>query len=185
MNLKICFLAPSGFGKTTATKLLSEEYNTKLVKIGAPLYELQRKFYEMLGIQLGDTQDGELLQFYGYKIRKENPNYLLSVFDESIKDIHQYYDVIINDDCRPYDFDYLRNLGFVFIKINGYRHSRQDHSEIDSKSSLEWQSEIPCDYEVNNFGSILEFKSNLLVLMEEIKNDKKMLYNTYRKKVQL
>mgnify|MGYP002509296125 CR=1 FL=1 len=41
MNLKICFLAPSGYGKSTASKFIESEFNAKVIKIGKPLYDLQ------------------------------------------------------------------------------------------------------------------------------------------------
>lgn len=178
MSLRICFLAPSGYGKTTASEILNDIYKVKIIKIGTPLYELQKEFYNKLGINLGATQDGELLQFFGYKIRKESPDYLLNVFNERFLSISEEVDIIINDDCRPYDYEYLKSKGFIFIKINGYKHDRNDHSEIDYKSSLEWKSDIPYDYEIDNFNSLEEYKRNLLMLVEEIKNDRKVLCHT-------
>ena len=78
--MKICFLAPSGFGKSTAIEILKKKYNIINIKIGDPLYELQETFYKKIGINCENKQDGELLQFLGMKIRKEKPNYLLETF---------------------------------------------------------------------------------------------------------
>lgn len=184
MNLKICFLAPSGYGKTTATKILSEIYNVKNIKIGTPLYELQTDFYKKLGMNIGDTQDGELLQFFGQKIRKEKPLYLLETFYSELNALNENYEIIINDDCRPSDYDYLKSLGFIFIKINGFSRDREDHTKANKKSALEWQSEIPYDYEINNYKGLLEYKNELINIVEVIKNDRKVLCYTSAKKVQ-
>ena len=82
--MKICFLGPSGYGKSTAVQILSSYYNTVNVKIGEPLYDLQNHFYEKIKTKLQGEQDGELLQFYGMKVRKENPQYLLEDFGQRL-----------------------------------------------------------------------------------------------------
>ena len=170
MNLRICFLAPSGYGKSTASVVLANEYGACIVKIAKPLYELQADFYKKLGMDIGEKQDGELLQFYGYKVRKENPNFLLECFCESVNMCEDA--IIINDDCRPMDYEFLKNMGFVFVKINGYKRDREDHVKASDKSSLEWQCDIPYDYEVNNYGNMNEYIDAIKELVNNIKNDK-------------
>lgn len=175
MNLKICFLAPSGYGKSTASKFIESEFNAKVIKIGKPLYDLQSEFYNRLGIDIGDRQDGELLQFYGYKVRKESPKYLLNTFYEYLCNCEGVSDVLINDDCRPMDYEALKEMGFVFVKINGYKRDRDDHVQVDSKSSLEWQCSIPYDYEVDNFGTMEEYADNILSLVRKINRERNSL----------
>jgi len=171
MKLKICFLAPSGYGKSTASEILEKKYNAKVVKIGAPLYELQSEFYKKLGINIGDTQDGELLGFLGKKVRKESPNYLLETFASTLANVENTCDMIINDDCRPADYEFLKNLGFIFVKINGFSRERCDHTKCDKTSSLEWQNEIPFDYEMNNFNNLNEYVKEVTDLISKIKNE--------------
>lgn len=173
MSHKICFLAPSGYGKSTASEFIKSEFNASVVKIAKPLYELQSDFYKKIGIEIGDRQDGELLQFYGYKIRKENPEYLLHTFYDNVSIFDS--EIIINDDCRPMDYEALKEMGFVFVKINGYKRDRDDHVKADDKSSLEWQDSIPYDYELDNYGSIEEYKQSILELINRIKSDKHSL----------
>ena len=84
--IKICFLAPSGYGKDTASKIIESMFDVSVIKLARPLYELQRDFYNRLGIDIQDKQDGELLQFYGYKIRKESPDYLINTFYKEINE---------------------------------------------------------------------------------------------------
>lgn len=173
--IKICFLAPSGYGKSTASEILESEYNAKVIKIAKPLYELQSDFYNKLGIDIGNKQDGELLQFYGYKVRKESPKYLLQSFYEYMSACEGVSEVIINDDCRPMDYEALKEMGFIFVKINGYKRDRDDHVKANSKSSLEWQDSIPYDYEIENFGSMEEYVDSVLKLVDKIKKDTKNL----------
>ena len=111
--MKICFLAPSAYGKSTAIKLLQKHFDVKNVKIADPLYELQSDFYEKLGIEIGNRQDGELLQFYGKKVRKENSEFLLKEFKTKLDST--IATIISNDDCRPDDYNFLKNNGFIFF----------------------------------------------------------------------
>lgn len=164
--MKICFLAPSGYGKSTAIEILREHFNIKNIKIAEPLYELQNSFYEKIGIDDGNRQDGELLQFYGKKIRKENKKFLLETFKYKLDNTKAT--IISNDDCRPDDYKFLKDNGFIFIKINGFKRDRDDLTIANSKDKLEWQEHIPFDYEVNNYGSLEEYKENLLNLINKL-----------------
>ena len=165
--MKICFIAPSGYGKSTAIKILSEKFPIKNIKIAQPLYELQEKFYKFIGTNMTGEQDGELLQFLGAKIRKENPTFLLDEFSKRVAETDENY-LITNDDCRPPDFEYLKNLGFVFVEIVGFKRERNDHSPINSKNALEWQNPIICDFKVENIKKIEDFRENLFNLMKKI-----------------
>ena len=174
--MKICFLAPSSYGKSTAIEILQKYFNIENIKIAEPLYELQNSFYKKLGIDIGDKQDGELLQFYGKKVRKEDSNFLLNEFKNKVDKVSS--DIITNDDCRPDDYIFLKEMGFIFVKINGYRRDRNDITLADSKSSIEWQNKIPFDYEINNYGTLEEYEYDLLNLMNNILN-----YNSDKPKI--
>lgn len=164
--MKICFLAPSSYGKSTAIEILSKHFDIKNIKIGEPLYELQSDFYKKLGIEVKDKQDGELLQFYGKKVRKENSNFLLNEFKKKLD--NTYATIISNDDCRPNDYKFLKDNGFIFIKINGYKRDRSDITLANPKEKIEWQDEIPFDYEINNYGTLEEYETQLLNLMNKL-----------------
>jgi len=172
MKLKLSFLAPSTYGKSTAVSILMKNYDANNIRIAEPLYQLQEIFYTFLGMTIEEKQDGELLQFYGLKIRKESPMFLL---DEFIKRLNnQTSSIILNDDCRPYDYETLKSLGFIFIRINGMPRNRDDHRAANAREIVEWQSDIPCDYEVDNIGTLEEYEENLNTLVERIRNE--MLY---------
>lgn len=166
---KICFIAPSGYGKTTAIKLIGGFEPITNITIAKPLYDLQKSFYKFLNMDIEDKQDGELLQFLGLKIRKENPTFLLDNFKDRLKEKSGKKMIISNDDCRPPNYQCLKDLGFVFIKINGYCRTREDHTKADAKSSIEWQNVIKCDYEVDNWGTMSEYEQNLRKLLTQIK----------------
>ena len=166
MKKLIAFIAPSGYGKSTAIEIIKEYYDIENIKIGKPLYDLQNEFYRKINKAIGNTQDGELLQFLGYKVRKENPNYLLNEFYNKLCSSEKT--IITNDDCRPNDYEFLKELGFIFIRINGFKRDRDDHTPVNSKSKLEWQEEIECDYEIDNYGDLETYRENVLEVIEKI-----------------
>lgn len=168
MQKRICLIAPSGYGKSTAIKLISKNFKIKNIKIAEPLYNLQFHFYQTIDKTMNGEQDGELLQFFGAKIRKENPTFLLNEFKKQIDKFNNCDVIITNDDCRPPDYDYLKKLGFVFVEIKGFSHARQDHAKIDKKNSLEWQSEIKCDFCVENTSTLKQYEQNLIQLISKI-----------------
>lgn len=166
--LKISFIAPSCYGKSTAIKMLSDCYDLKNIKIAEPLYELQSAFYRYINKEIEFEQDGELLQFLGAKIRKENPAFLIDTFTNKVN-ASSTHELITNDDCRPPDYIYLKKLGFKFVLINGFRRDRQDHTLSNSKSNLEWnESTVNYDYVLDNLGTIEEYHINIDNLMREI-----------------
>jgi len=177
--MKISFIAPNFYGKSTAVEIVQKHFCSKNVKIAQPLYELQKHFYNFIERDIGDTQDGELLQFLGIKIRKENPTFLLDTFYKNVMSIKS--NIITNDDCRPLDYEFLKQMGFIFIKINGFKREREDYIKANEKSKIEWQSEIPWDYEVDNIGTIEEYEKNILKTLKEIIDNEKVLYNSNRK----
>lgn len=178
--IRISFIAPSCYGKSTAISILSKYYRIKNIKIATPLYEMQQSFYSRLNIDIGDKQDGELLQFLGNKIRKEKPLYLIEKFTSQLMNIDDV-DIVTNDDCRPPDYDYLRKLDFKFITINGFKRDRNDYAEANVKSNLEWQNNsLEYDYQLNNYGTLAEYEENIINLMKEIKKNDHV--KTIRKK---
>jgi len=177
--MRICFIAPSSYGKSTAVGIIQKHFNSQNIKIAKPLYDLQAYFYYFIEKEIGDTQDGELLQFLGNKIRKENPAFLLDSFYQQV--LNSNNAIITNDDCRPPDYLFLKEMGFIFIKINGFKRKRGDYVLADEKNKLEWQCELSCDYELDNTSTLEDYEKNILNLLKEIMENEKMLYNTDRK----
>ena len=176
MILKICFLAPSEYGKNTAVKLLSKRYNIENIKLAEPLYHLQDYFYKFINKKMVGEQDGKLLQFLGKKIREEDNSFIINHFKNRLANINPTTKLITNDDCRPPDYKNLKTLGFIFIKINGFKRGRTDHTKSDPTSSLEWQNNIRFDYSIDNLGSIEDYQENLYnlidyILKNEVKNE--------------
>ena len=174
--MRICFIAPSSYGKSTAVEIIHKHFNSQNIKIAKPLYDLQAYFYYFIEKEIGNTQDGELLQFLGNKIRKENPTFLLDSFYQQV--LNSNNAIITNDDCRPPDYLFLKEMGFIFIKVKGFKRKRGDYVDANEKNKLEWQCELPCDYELDNTSTLKDYEKNILNLLKEIMENEKMLYNT-------
>lgn len=169
MAIKISFLAPPYYGKTTGVKLIKDHFSAQTIKMAQPLYELQNYFYTTINKPLEkEMQDGELLLFFGNKIRKEQPEFLHIRFLERMKELENKTNLILNDDCRPHSYEFLKSLGFYFIKINGFPRQRVDHVPVNTKSSVEWHNDIPYDFTVDNLGTLKEYRKNLLSLIDRI-----------------
>lgn len=167
--LKICFIGPSGKGKSTASLILKKLTHGKIYKLAHPLYKIQSKIYKKLKIK-EKGQDGELLQLLGNRVQALNPPFLANKFLKSIKKETQ---VIINDDCRPHNYSYLKKNGFIFISIKGpLRKRKNDRSKINTKDKIEWtekKSQNRSDFSISNKGSLKDLEKNLKKLLKELK----------------
>ncbi len=114
------------------------------------------------------------MQYFHHKIRKENPIYLLDVFNQRVKDIEDSFSIITNDDCRPADYQLLKDMGFIFIKVIGYRRETGYRTLPNDNLPIEWQYGIPYDYILNNFSDLIEYRKDLLKLMNIIMKENPM-----------
>ncbi|WP_186102582.1 dephospho-CoA kinase [Burkholderia gladioli] len=166
-GLRIALVAPSGSGKSTTAGLLREAFEAAdrqvaILKLAAPLYSLQRAFYDAACHDMRDgTQDQHLLEHIATELRRIDRQSLVKNFAQRIERCEA--DVIINDDLRDdvTDWPYLRQQGFSIIKIvtaPAVRASRlqgRDDVSIVENSPLDIQmSRILADYVLPNNGSL-------------------------------
>jgi len=118
---------------------------------------MQTSFYETLGKEISG-QDGELLQFLGYKIEKEQPQWLAKQFLQRVQQSRGR--LIVNDDCRLNSYFALKAAGFIFIHICAASDTiadrlRKDHTAIDPNHPVEQGFEkFQPDYTVDNNGAL-------------------------------
>lgn len=157
MTILICLYGPTGSGKSTVARYLVDMFEAELIKVAAPLYELQDAFYRTLGMEI-DGQDGELLQFLANKIEKERPAWLGTRFLERVRQSPR--DIVINDDCRLNSYPALRGAGFTFIRVRTSpdvlaARPRSDHTPVDHRHPVEQGFEqFDADYELVNDGAL-------------------------------
>ena len=176
-----------GAGKSTTSKII-EEYCTEnhvpmiRIKLADPLYEAQKAIYEIAGRQLSDfyDQDGELLNFLGSYLRKLNPNVLLDRFSLRLRDAIEKLDstgstsgVIVCDDLRRPDAEFLRTKDFRFVRIiadpnecESRRRARGDRT-LGSASHATEQGldEIEPDYRIHNESTIEDLRTQVIRFM--------------------
>jgi guanylate kinase len=138
--LKLCLVAPSGAGKSTAAQYLVSRFrelgrSAAVYKLAEPLYELQSQIYVRAGRPIDHyRQDHRLLELIATEMRRINPRSILDDFLARIAAAPEQ--VLINDDLRDYETDYraLRQQGFVFIKISASIKAR--HQRLNQRHDL-------------------------------------------------
>ncbi|NKY28235.1 hypothetical protein [Nocardia gamkensis] len=131
-QIRIALFGAAGSGKSTTAGMIETicgrlGVRFALVKLGEPLYEAQYEIYRLAGRPLDDKyiQDGELLSFLGRHLRKINPTALIDAFrfrlenlSSSIQSGGPERTIILCDDMRFPDWEYLHELGFIPIRIS-------------------------------------------------------------------
>ena len=129
-TLRLGLVGAPGAGKSTVSDLIRQHYSVDgrrfhLLKLAEPLYEAQEAIYRIAGVALPSkySQDGELLNFLGHHLRKLKPSVLLDNFSRRLQIIDQEVrearteTLILCDDVRWSDADFLRSLEFRLIRI--------------------------------------------------------------------
>lgn len=168
-QLRLCIVAKSGCGKSTAAKLMVQRFEdlglrATIHKLAEPLYEIQSVIYRKAGHPIEFyQQDQLLLEEIATAMRRIDPESLVRDFLERITGATE--DVILNDDLRDADTDAprLRTEGFRILRIVAPESvrmarlgKRQDLATV-SKTPLDAQLErISADWELENGSDALE-----------------------------
>jgi|APSaa5957512622_1039677.scaffolds.fasta_scaffold89475_2 hypothetical protein len=181
--IKIAFVGPSGSGKSTASTLAKAYLEKEMplywiceCNVAKPLHLMQRKIYEVMGVIdiKSRNQDGELLQYLAAKFEKElGPKYIEEV--DNIVSAYQGKVVCINSDCRNNSYKYLKENGFIFVRIGTDDNiiaerlpNRKDITKADSKKSVEGIDQIEIDHLISNNGTLGELNSSVKLLIKKI-----------------
>jgi hypothetical protein len=122
--LRLSLVAPSGSGKSSTAAFMLERaaahgLTARTVKLAQPLYELQKRYYDVAGIDIAeDAQNQVLMQAIATQLRSLRPDALARDF---LRRLHaEPADVVINDDLRDMETDLpvLRREGFVTVRIS-------------------------------------------------------------------
>lgn len=185
--LKIALTGLPGVGKSTASKLLLQtlmdrQINAEVIKLAAPLYDIQTAFYKRIETPLlEEQQDGQLLNFLGGHFRKVDPEFLgRDLAWRCSAAILSGARALICDDARPLDLETLHKQGFTIIRIvapddlrkarktaRGDKFSGDDnHPTERSPEGANWTADIT----INNDGGIDVFEQQILRILDTWEN---------------
>jgi hypothetical protein len=139
-HILLSFVGPSGSGKTTAAKFAVEMLREKGIctarlDVAEPLREIQSFAYARFGRPSpGDAskpetflQDGKLLGFLAGHFENFLQDSFCRRFNKLMKDFSGPFtwthvkkksrNAVINADCRNNSYEYLKELGFIFIRL--------------------------------------------------------------------
>lgn len=122
-QLRVSLIAPSGAGKSTVAGLLKSAFESsglsvQILKLAAPLYQLQAGFYRECRVDLAaGRQDQHLLEVIATEMRRIAPQSLVLHFGERLAGADA--DVVLNDDLRDdqTDWPWLRRNGFTVVRV--------------------------------------------------------------------
>jgi cytidine deaminase len=175
-STRIALFGLPGAGKSTSAAILrrvleADEKRVAVVKIAAPLYDVQHRFYERAAAPLvAGKQDGKLLNFLGSHFRDVLPGFLLADFAERC-DLAALSgaNVIVCDDARPVDLKDLSAQGFTIVRITApdelrraRKAGRDDVTTGRDDHPTEAGSDVAvADYTVNNNGGLPELEARI------------------------
>lgn len=123
---RIALYGKPGAGKSTFAGILTDEFEASgarvvVVKLAAPLYELQAVIHAMAGAPLLDSaaQDGRLLNDLGVHLRRINPDALTDAFSRRVAQAERDWPdaVLLCDDMRALDVEAVTCLGFDLAEV--------------------------------------------------------------------
>ncbi|WP_051028001.1 cupin domain-containing protein [Nocardia higoensis] len=145
---RIALVGFTGAGKTTLAGALTEVLRAQgvpsaVLKLAAPLYDLQRRYHTLAGIEAADgAQDQQLLHRIATDLRGLSATALVDRFRAELARIPEGT-AVINDDLRDAEIDApgLRAAGFVLVRVHceeSIRSSRlagrEDRTRLDERA---------------------------------------------------
>ncbi len=118
--MKIALSGKMGSGKTTLAEELVKDYDFKRVSFANGVKDTAMNVFGMTYEQAyGAQKNRELLQKIGQKCREIEPNVWVNMTRRQIMDYDaQGYDIVVDDMRFKNEFDILRDLGFIMVRID-------------------------------------------------------------------
>ncbi|MFI6324807.1 hypothetical protein ACIBG8_45290 [Nonomuraea sp. NPDC050556] len=170
-----------GAGKSTFAAFLADEFaavgaNATVVKLGAPLYELQSLVYATAGRPLltATQQDGLLLNDLAVHLRRINPDALTEFFAAKV-DSAPHDMALICDDMRAPDVEAMEAMGFVLVEVHAPEAVRlaRKHKRADlTKGRDDHPTEAPIDrrpaHRIANVGNLTALRNQAAGVVAEV-----------------
>lgn len=181
--MKVCFISPAGGGKDIASEHLSRLYGCNRYAFADKVKEVAEVYFPHL--YNANNKPRWLLQMIGTMFREIDPEIwiklLFQEIDNNKEDAKRYGyadESIVITDCRlPNEYEALKERGFIFIRINVDEEIRKqrmiERGDLFKDEDMTHHTEsfydtFDCDYEVENNGTLEEFKEQLNIVMNSI-----------------
>jgi cytidine deaminase len=151
-QLRVSLIAPSGAGKSTVAGLFKSAFElsgrtVQILKLAAPLYQLQAGFYSECDVELAaGQQDQHLLEVIATEMRRIAPQSLVRHFGTRLSSVQA--DVVLNDDLRDKETDWpwLRRNGFIVVRVVAGEALRQQR--LQGRGDLTLVKDSPLDVQI-------------------------------------
>lgn len=160
-RIRLALIGHSGAGKSTTAQLIthtaeSRGLRAEVIKVAAPLYDLQHAFYTRIGRPLPPgQQDQQLMETLARCLRDREPSFLVEDF--LTRADASRADVVINDDVRSYNHDLprLRASGWTVVRVNAPDETRKQRLATQryislSDASTTGAEDVAADIEITN-----------------------------------
>ncbi|PZG45880.1 hypothetical protein C1I98_15115 [Spongiactinospora gelatinilytica] len=178
---KLALYGLPGAGKSTFARLLATQAEAagvpcKVVKIGAPLYELQALMYTLAGRPLlsPTTQDGLLLSDLARHLRRINSTSLTDLFAAKVAAVPAGT-ILVCDDMRAPDVEAVTRLGFLLVEVHAPQETRWPRRQARGDLTLareDHPNEVPVhrtpDHRVANDGGLAALRGQAATLIERL-----------------
>ncbi|MDT0266105.1 cytidine deaminase [Streptomyces sp. DSM 44915] len=184
-TLRLALFGKPGAGKSTTAGILEKALReagqrVAVVRIAAPLYDVQEFFHARAGAPLRKgQQDGALLNFLGSHFRRTASGFLLEDFAERCAlTAFGGVDVILCDDARPADLGGLAEQGFHLVRISAPDAVRRQRKagrgdatagQDDHPTELGVDGAV-ADTELDNSGTLGELESSVTAFVAALKD---------------
>ena len=172
MRLLIGITGHMGSGKSFLADYIAQEYQCKKYRLSGKMREIAaelqieptRDFLQGIGKFMRDFDDDVWVRYVAKKVQNSSAS------------------IVIDDIRRLNEIEYLRPLGFKFVRINtieSLRKTRIEEREGRQIKSDQWKAwvkhmtenqvkNLPVDYEIENNGSIAELYKSLDKIITKI-----------------
>lgn len=178
-RIRFALIGHSGAGKSTTARLITHSAEAcglrcEVVKVAAPLYDLQHAFYTRLGHTLPPgQQDQQLMETLARCIRHRDAGFL--IHDFLTRADASSAQVVINDDVRSYDHDLprLRAAGWTVVRVSApdalrkQRLADQGYLSL-SDASTTGVEDVTADIEITNDGTRQDLAAHVRTVLDRV-----------------
>jgi hypothetical protein len=161
--IKIAFAGEMGSGKDTAVDYIISKYGGIKISFAKPIYDILKFAQNITGIK--KEKDRKFLQFIGDEWgRDKDMNIWIDILSRNTQNIYSH--IYINDLRYKNEYDYLRENGWIIIKIFRDNYDKNNYVgtgliDHDSEKLVNELNDSYWDDVILNIGSVEDFYRQL------------------------